>query len=863
MAVAVVYEAHGGRLMTWKLWRTTQNAGLGRVGIAVLCAVVCFAASAEAQLVQIDFDATVVSVGASLAGGPIDVGSKVTGRVIYDLSTPGQPLSATEQRYVGAVQSFDIAVASYNAQYAAPGDATVWDAHMPGAQAPLTDALILNGTSVSGAAINGALPARLQLGFISSTNLAIITGTDLPDATEVSGFPASAGDPNVTVLSFGQGGFDQQVRFQVTGFQAAATTQSKLVFISSLIFTGDLGGLDGADSICQVRANRGGLAGEFRAWLSDTTGSPSTRFTPCLACSYQRTDGVVVANDYADFTDGSLLAPITATESGNPIPAGERLVGAAWSATNADGTPRPEPPAGGSCADWTSGTNPSQGYKGDPYATDSTWSAGFIGTSFNCEFQPARLYCVEQGAPVTDTDLDGVDDANDNCPFVQNPLQANADGDALGDACDNCPYTANDDQADSDGDGYGDACDVEVGANEEIIVPAPAPVRPGAPLQVEATFKNPNGFEIITVRPDCFNTSFELRDAFGQTLPPTYRIRPPYKLALTTDDPDGDLIKLGPGQSFVVSCDLAELYAPEVLTSGPQNAQADYAVEATYANDLVDPDCLPADPNSTFVPDPDECVENQQNVPTFLGAVTSQPAMVSVAGEPIPATATLDADCAAVPSTWFPQWVAVAGPTVQTRISGIPVGEVDTATLRLNGGLAPQSALVSGATLIATFERSAAVRSLGSLVPGTRVFPRVTGAFAEGSAAEQFRAECPVDVEAAIAVDIDIKPGSDQNPIKLGSKGNVPVAILSSDSFDARSVDPMSVALANAGLKLKGNGQGIYSVNDVDGDGRPDLLVHILTQGLELTSGAESAELVGTTFSGVPIFGVDSVRVME
>ena len=48
--------------------------------------------------------------------------------------------------------------------------------------------------------------------------------------------------------------------------------------------------------------------------------------------------------------------------------------------------------------------------------------------------------------------------ASDNCPFVDNPDQADADQDKVGDACDNCPEVSNPYQWDRDGDGMGDAC---------------------------------------------------------------------------------------------------------------------------------------------------------------------------------------------------------------------------------------------------------------------------------------------------------------------------------------------------------------------------------------------------------------------
>ncbi|KAF0191041.1 MAG: cartilage oligomeric matrix protein [Gammaproteobacteria bacterium] len=113
-----------------------------------------------------------------------------------------------------------------------------------------------------------------------------------------------------------------------------------------------------------------------------------------------------------------------------------------------------------------------------------------------------------------------------------------------------------------------------------------------------------------------------------------------------------------------------------------------------------------------------------------------------------------------------------------------------------------------------------------------------------------------------IQVAIDIRPGSDDNSINLGSGGVVPVAILSTAGFDARTVDPATVTLANAAVKLKGNGSPQASFVDVNNDGRLDLQVHIVTDALALTDGDTTATLNGQTFGGSPVQGSDSIRVV-
>ena len=113
-----------------------------------------------------------------------------------------------------------------------------------------------------------------------------------------------------------------------------------------------------------------------------------------------------------------------------------------------------------------------------------------------------------------------------------------------------------------------------------------------------------------------------------------------------------------------------------------------------------------------------------------------------------------------------------------------------------------------------------------------------------------------------LTVVIDIKPNALPNTINLGSAGTVAVAILSTPSFDATTVDPSSVTLASAPVKLRGQAAPMASFDDVNGDGLPDLVLHVSTQSMELSSADVEAILEGITFDGTKIKGVDTIRIV-
>jgi hypothetical protein len=115
----------------------------------------------------------------------------------------------------------------------------------------------------------------------------------------------------------------------------------------------------------------------------------------------------------------------------------------------------------------------------------------------------------------------------------------------------------------------------------------------------------------------------------------------------------------------------------------------------------------------------------------------------------------------------------------------------------------------------------------------------------------------------ARSVNIDIKPGSYPNSINLGSQGNVPVAIFGSSDFDATTVDPLTVTLAGASVRIKGKGTPMSSFEDLNGDGHTDIFVHVDTTALELSEGDTEAVLEGETYDGIKIRGVDTIRIVN
>ena len=161
---------------------------------------------------------------------------------------------------------------------------------------------------------------------------------------------------------------------------------ARVVFATSVGYTGNLGGIAGADAKCQALADASTIARiqgrTFVAWVS-TPGSPVTLRLTHGSLPYTRSDGAMIAATFTDLTDNSLQAPISFDENG-----GNRNNAGAWTGTSSSGAGF----SGQNCADWTSAAFGNKGDTGNVGGNGSGWSAG---GSDDCT-STHSLYCVEK-----------------------------------------------------------------------------------------------------------------------------------------------------------------------------------------------------------------------------------------------------------------------------------------------------------------------------------------------------------------------------------------------------------------------------------------------------------------------------------
>jgi hypothetical protein len=162
----------------------------------------------------------------------------------------------------------------------------------------------------------------------------------------------------------------------------------KRVFLTSAVPapSGKLGGLAGADAFCLSTATMAKLGGTWKAWLSDTSGSPSTRFTQATV-PYRLLDGSTIASNWTSLTSGTLMHVINVYEDGTPVAAG--VTHEVWTGTTPTGTY-----SGNACANWTNDTAMAPNADiGLSNQTSASWTRIYM--QF-CDRTTLHLICFEQ-----------------------------------------------------------------------------------------------------------------------------------------------------------------------------------------------------------------------------------------------------------------------------------------------------------------------------------------------------------------------------------------------------------------------------------------------------------------------------------
>ena len=149
-------------------------------------------------------------------------------------------------------------------------------------------------------------------------------------------------------------------------------------------------GIAAGDKVCQSLAANAGLANaaNFKAWLSDSSTNAIDHITSNGSNGpWVRLDGVKIADNKNDLTDGSLFTSISLDDTGTYY---RELLDfyTVWTGTLSDGTKN----ANNSCNNWTDGTVSYSATFGHDVKAGAEWTGGF-GTS--CNLNNYRIYCFE------------------------------------------------------------------------------------------------------------------------------------------------------------------------------------------------------------------------------------------------------------------------------------------------------------------------------------------------------------------------------------------------------------------------------------------------------------------------------------
>jgi hypothetical protein len=241
-------------------------------------------------------------------------------------------------------------------------------------------------------------------------------------------------------------------------------------------------------------------------------------------------------------------------------------------------------------------------------------------------------------------------------------------------------------------------------------------IRLGDPIWITATIANDSKKPMTIIRPDCFNTVFVLKAKHHEeTVYPSCRLKTPYDIPedlVTLEPRDPETPSGAQGGKFQVTCNLAEhpipIIPPEKLAPGTV-----YRVEATYRNDIQDPDLTKEGCKAS----------DGKCYPLWTGTLQANPSITEIKVESSPLVIPVPVRAKFLPDKWDMHWTADRSPRVTVEVTGIDFKGVDPGTVRLNGTVpiipdGDQKVQAEPGRLSFKFDGWQALQSLGTPVPG-------------------------------------------------------------------------------------------------------------------------------------------------
>jgi hypothetical protein len=109
-------------------------------------------------------------------------------------------------------------------------------------------------------------------------------------------------------------------------------------------------------------------------------------------------------------------------------------------------------------------------------------------------------------------------------------------------------------------------------------------------------------------------------------------------------------------------------------------------------------------------------------------------------------------------------------------------------------------------------------------------------------------------------VRIRVLPDASAKGAKKGASGHVSLVVLTTDRFDALTIDPATVTFAGASVSMDGNGKYKVSSEDIDGDGMDDLVVNFSLKDLQVGRQPTKADFRARTVDGAQVESHECVQ---